>query len=86
MAHRIPQKFLPELSTQDGSGKAYRMKIKFSNRLSALALLGKACHWYADRQEQTGPDGGPIQKTINVCFVKPSVSPEESYSPLMNGS
>ena len=60
-----------ELPHPDGSRKTLRVKIKFSNRLSALALLGKACQWYADRREKTGGvDGGPIQKEIVVRFVK----------------
>ena len=61
-------------------------KLKFMDRLSALALMGKACHWYADRQEETGPDGGPIQKNIVVNFVEASISPEEAYRRMMNSS
>jgi phage terminase small subunit len=37
-----------EIPTADGCRKAFRVKVKFLNRLSALALLGEACHWYAD--------------------------------------
>ena len=44
-------------------------KLRFLDRLKAFALLGKACHWYADRLEQTGPDGGPIPQNITVSFV-----------------
>jgi hypothetical protein len=75
-----------EVPLPDGSRKAFTVKIKFSDRLSALALLGKACHWYADRPEETGRvDGGPIQKEIVVRFVKPSMSPEEGYRRLVTG-
>lgn len=63
----------------DAPGMGRTMKFKFTDRLSALALIGKACHWYADRQEQTGPDGGPIAKNVTVTFVEPSMSPEEAY-------
>ena len=52
---------------------------EFTDRISALALIGKACHWCADRPEQTGPDGGPIQKSITTSFVDPSLSPEEAH-------
>ena len=47
------------------------LKFKFMDRLSALALMGKACHWYADRQELTGRDGQPLQPLtgIKVEFV-----------------
>ena len=61
-------------------------KFKFVDRLSALALIGKACHWYADRQEQTGPDGGPIPQNITVQFVDASVSPEEAYRRMVGNS
>jgi phage terminase small subunit len=68
-----------EIPTADDCRKAFRGKIKFLDRLSALALLGKACHWYADRREDATPDGAPIQKEIVVRFVRPSKSPEGDY-------
>ncbi len=75
-----------ELPAPDGSRKAFTVKIKFSDRVSALALLGKACHWYADRREGTGePDGEPMQENIVVDFVKPSVSHEEAYRRMVTG-
>ena len=60
-------------------------KFKFIDPLTALALMGKACHWYADRQEQTGPDGGPITNNVTVTFVEPSISPEEAYRRMVQG-
>jgi hypothetical protein len=44
------------------------------DRLNALALLGKACHFNADRQELTGPDGHPVEALsgIKVKFVNRS--------------
>ena len=54
-------------------------KVRFLDRLSALALMGKACHWYADRQEQTEPDGVPIPRNLTVQFVDAALSPEEAY-------
>ena len=54
-------------------------KFKLMDRHSALALMGKACHWYADRQEQIGSDGGPIQQNFTVSFVNAPMSPEETY-------
>jgi hypothetical protein len=51
------------------------VKFKFLDRITALALIGKACHWYADHREETGP----VQKEIVVRFVGPSKSPEEDY-------
>ena len=54
-------------------------KFKFIDRLSALALMGKACHWYADRQEQTGTDGGQTSKNIDGAFCRGFLSPEEAY-------
>ena len=49
-------------------------KFRFMDRLTALALLGKACHCYADRRELTGPDGRPVEALsgIKVEFVDAS--------------
>jgi phage terminase small subunit len=75
-----------ELPAPDGSRKAFTVKLKFSDRVSALALLGKACHWYADRREGTlEPEGGSMQKNIVVEFVKPSMSQEEAYERMVTG-
>ena len=61
-------------------------RFRFIDRVAALALLGKACHWYADRREGTRePDGGSMQKNIVVEFVKPSVSHEEAYHRMVTG-
>jgi hypothetical protein len=69
-----------ELRAPAGSRKPFKAKIRFSDRASALALLGKACHWYADRREGTvEPDGEPMQKNVVVSFVKPSMSHEDAY-------
>ncbi len=61
-------------------------KFKFIDRLSALALMGKACHYYADRQEQTGTDGGQAPQNITVEFVDAPLSPEEAYRRMVHGS
>jgi hypothetical protein len=61
------------------------MKIKFTDRLTALALLGKACHYYADRQELTGADGHPLPPltglTIEFVEAPPRRSAPEGYQP-----
>ena len=64
-----------------GDGESQRAvgvtkKFKLIDPIRALELVGKACHYYADRQEHTGPDGEPLLKTIEVRFVSPS---DESY-------
>jgi hypothetical protein len=60
-------------------------KFKFIDRLSVLALLGKACHYYADRLEQTGPHGGPIQKEYHGTICRCFLSPEEAYRRMVKG-
>jgi hypothetical protein len=60
-------------------------KFKLVDPLRALELIGKACHYYADRQEQTGPDGGPIPQNLTVQFVEASISPEEAYRRMIHG-
>ena len=49
----------------------YTKKFKLTDRLRALELYGKACGFYADRQELTGPDGKPLEvlSGIKVEFV-----------------
>jgi hypothetical protein len=61
-----------EIQDTDGSRKKVTVKYKFTDRLTALALLGKACHWYSDRREDAGPNGTPNQKETVVRFVRPS--------------
>ncbi len=77
-----------ELQGSDDSGKAIgvRIRIKLVSRLDALALLGKACHYYADRQEQTGSDGGPTPQNLTVKFVDASQSPAEVYQRMLKGA
>jgi len=60
-------------------------KFKLIDRLSALALMGNACSWYAERQEQTGPDGGPIPQNLTVKFVDAPLSPDEAYRRMVDG-
>jgi len=61
-------------------------KLKFVDGLGAFALLAKACHYYADRQEQTGPDDGAVSQNLTVKFVDASLSPEEAYRPRLSVS
>jgi phage terminase small subunit len=67
--------FHGEIQGSDGPRKAVTVKFKFLDRLTALALIGEACHWYADHREETEP----VQKEIVVRFVKPPKSLEETY-------
>ncbi len=54
-------------------------RFKLLDKLRALELLGKACHYYADQQEQIGTDGGQAPQNITVQFVEAPLSPEEAY-------
>jgi hypothetical protein len=67
-----------EIQDTDGSRKAVTVKFRFLSRIDALALLGKAYHWYADCREMPGYDGAPNQKEILVRFVRPSKSPKKT--------
>jgi phage terminase small subunit len=71
--------FHGKIQGSDGPQKAVTVKFKFLDRLTALALIGKAYHWYAEHREETGSDGGLIQKEFVVRFVRPSKSHEEVY-------
>ena len=69
-----------KLQGQDQTQKLKRTyKLRFLDRLSTLALLGKACHYYADQQEQIGTVGGQAPQNITVQFVEAVLSPEEAY-------
>lgn len=46
----------------------YTKKFKLNSRIRALELMGKAQKFYAERQEWTGADGGPIK--VQVEFVE----------------
>lgn len=43
---------------------------EFSDTLAVLTMKGRRKKVYADRVEQTGPEGGPVQHEIEVTFVK----------------
>jgi hypothetical protein len=75
-----------ELRGTDGSLGAITLKVKLLSRLDALALMGKACHWYADRQEHSGLGADPTNNSITVSFIDPPMSPEETYRRMIHGS
>lgn len=46
-------------------------KYKQADRLKALELIGKHMKWLIERQEQSGPDGGPINiATVDLELQK----------------
>lgn len=42
---------------------------EFSDTLAVLTMKGRRKHVYAERIEQTGPNGGPVQHEMEVTFV-----------------
>ena len=67
---------------QDGTQTLKRTyKLKFVDRLGAFALLAKACHYYADRQEETGLDGGTGSSEPHGEFFQCLDDPRRSLSP-----
>ncbi len=76
---------LGEIEGNADSRKKVRLKIQFIDRIDALALIGKACHWYADEQEQSEPDERSNQKSIVMEFVQGSMPAEESYRRMVGG-
>lgn len=84
LAYQITEGFQED--TEEGRTLAHRtFRFRFMDRISALALLGKACHYYADRQEQTGPDAGPIPQNLTVKIVDAPLSPDEAYRRVVDG-
>lgn len=52
---------LKRIDMQDG-----KPKIELHDPLAALGLLGKHLGMFVDKQEITGPSGGPVQATVTV--------------------
>lgn len=44
--------------------------LEFSDRLAEFMLKGRRKHVFAERVEQTGAGGGPVQHEIEVTFVR----------------
>lgn len=44
--------------------------VEFSDTLMTVLLKGRRKKVFADRVEQTGPEGGPVQHEMEVTFVK----------------
>lgn len=62
----------------DRKVSGYTKKFKLVDRLRALELYGKGMAYYAERQEHTGKDGGPIKHETTL-------SAEESYLRMVRG-
>jgi hypothetical protein len=70
-----------DLLKHDATGKKIRrtVRFKFMDRVAALTLLGKACHFYADRRDERGPYGSQSSPNVTVSFIHSPISPEEAY-------
>lgn len=52
---------LSEISEVKNDDGTVSIKVKTADKLGALTYLGKACSLFVERQEISGPDGGPIE-------------------------
>lgn len=50
----------------DASEGLHKAKVKFQPQLPALALLGKVHSLFVERQEVSGPAGGPVQHALQM--------------------
>jgi phage terminase small subunit len=58
--------------TGDGERRqVLRTRFKLGDKRGSLELLGKHLKLFTDKVEQTGADGGPVQTSMTVKFVKP---------------
>jgi hypothetical protein len=62
-----------------GKASLRRMLFVSANRgnIAAQIFLSKQKDWlgYADKLEQSGPDGGPVQHKVILTFVRPGEAP-----------
>lgn len=59
-------------SGEDRSAVGYIKKVKLIDKAKALELAAKIQRLLVDRQEVTGPDGGPVAMSLKVTFVIPN--------------
>jgi phage terminase small subunit len=48
------------------------MKLKLADKKGALELLGRHLGMWKDKTELTGPNGGPLQQSVQIEFVAPT--------------
>lgn len=64
---------------EERKASGYTKKFRLVDRLRALELYGKGMAYYAERQEHTGKDGGPIRHETTLTA-------EESYLRMVKGA
>jgi hypothetical protein len=55
------------VSEFDASEGLHKAKVKFQPQMQALALLGKVHGLFVERQEVSGPLGGPLQHALSLA-------------------
>jgi phage terminase small subunit len=48
------------------------LKLKLADKKGALELLGRHLGMWKDKTELTGPNGGPLQQSVQIEFVAPT--------------
>ncbi|CBK43883.1 conserved protein of unknown function [Nitrospira defluvii] len=64
---------------EERKASGYTKKFRLVDRLRALELYGKGMAYYAERQEHTGKDGGPIK-------LETTLTAEEAYVRMVRGN
>ena len=49
-----------------------RASGKYQSAVSAVTTIGKELGMFVEKTEVSGPDGGPVQTSLEVVFVKPA--------------
>lgn len=67
------QEFTVDTTGGSGDGErrvVLRNRLKLTDKAKSLELLGKHLKLFTDKVESSGPNGGPIQQSIQIEFIE----------------
>ena len=55
----------------DGDGGVLKINVKLAEKIKALELVGKYHKLFTDKQEHSGPNGGPQEQKLTIELIEP---------------